>query len=213
MNWKNTIAALAMVGMVGIAAEAYAGGACCPSGKTKMTQAGGSSGSCGSMQKSADKGGSCGTMAKGSGACTGTASMHCDMSPAECEQMLRAYYQDHGWLGADLICEDGTICQPKITKVAAGSPAEAAGFRAGDLVVSMNGIKYSKETEASIHETIEKGFRVGDTVTYTVTRDGKSATLQATLVRIPDAALKELIASHAGAHKSAAAGDKAENVR
>lgn len=212
MNFKSLIAAAAVIGIVGIAADAYAGAGCGSScgSKAKATQASGS-GSCGSMQKSADKGGSCGTMAKGSGSCSMSGSAQCTMSAADCEKMLRAYYQDHGWLGVEMMCQDGTVCQPKVTKVAAGSPAEAAGFRAGDLVTSMNGINYSKETEAAIQSAMENGFRIGDTITYTVNRDGKISTLKPTLVRIPDAALAEMVSTHASAsHKT---GDKAENVR
>lgn len=211
MSWKSLIAAAAMVGMVGFAAEVKAGPGCkssCGADKVKTTQAGGS---CGSMQKSADKGGSCGTMAKGSGSCSMSGSAQCSMSAADCEKMLRAYYQDHGWLGAEMVCEDATVCQPKVTKVEAGSPAEAAGFRVGDLVTSMNGINYSKETEPAIQSAMDKGFRIGDTVTYTVQREGKITPLKATLVRIPDAAMSAMVTAHtSSSHKT---GDKAENVQ
>jgi uncharacterized iron-regulated protein len=70
----------------------------------------------------------------------------------------------------------------RVIMVAKGSPAEAAGFKVGDEVVSMDGIAIT-EKETSNRLMSEK--RWGDAVVYKVVRDGREETLTAQLRRQP----------------------------
>jgi len=70
----------------------------------------------------------------------------------------------------------------KVIMVAKESPAEAAGFKTGDELVSIDGTAYTdKETVNRLMS--EK--RWGDTVVYKVMRDGQEQTLTACLRRQP----------------------------
>ena len=82
----------------------------------------------------------------------------------------------HGWLGIE------TDKAHTVVAVAAGSPAEKAGFQKGDVVLALNGVPLSdtaKVKEAKAH------CNVGKTVTYTIQRGGAQQTLTATLAAAP----------------------------
>ena len=68
----------------------------------------------------------------------------------------------------------------KIIMVAKGSPAEAAGFKVGDEIVSIDGVAIT-EKETSNRLMSEK--RWGDAVVYKVMRDGQEMALTAYLRR------------------------------
>jgi putative serine protease PepD len=65
-----------------------------------------------------------------------------------------------------------------IAEVVAGSPADKAGLREGDIIVKMNGTKISSAAELVINV---RGHLVGDTVTLEVQRDGSVETVDVTL--------------------------------
>ncbi len=119
----------------------------------------------------------------------------CTRSAEECAAHMKEMFQTRGWAGMEKeYNEDGTIT---IRAVLPNSPAEKAGIKAGDLLVSMNGITLSKENEAKIEEAKETGMRIGDTVSFGVKRGKEIATIKVTLERIPDAVLAALIDKHA----------------
>ncbi len=83
------------------------------------------------------------------------------------------------------------ISTPKVDSVIAGSAAEAAGFRPGDLIVSVDGEKISNFTDVQRIVSI----RTGAELTILVLRDGQQVTLRAT----PQ--LKEVVDSFGNKHK------------
>lgn len=197
MKLQNAIAGLAVLAMVSlVATTAQAGGACC-AGK-KATQTSGASGPSHCTDKA---------MKAGGGVCTGVKTALCNMTPAECEQWMRTHYKDHGWLGVTMNCE---TAQPTITHVADDSPAQKAGFQVGDVLTSINGVEFTAENEAKVSEIMQNGFKIGEKVKYTASRNGETVKLTAKLVKVDDAMLNQMIATHvADMHK---AGDKADNV-
>jgi putative serine protease PepD len=220
MKLSSGIVSLALIGAVAIAGYAQA----CP-GSTKATKASNTSScggketvvatggaSCGSKTGAMGAGGSCcakGAKSAQAGSCDAKGTMTCNMSATECEKMLRTYYENHGWLGIESNWCPGMAAQPTVAKVATGSPAEMAGFKAGDVLTAVNGINYSPENEATIQSLRERGFKVGDTVRYAALRDGKIVSLEARLVRINDASLREVVAAHVAASHTSSQ-DKAE---
>lgn len=65
-----------------------------------------------------------------------------------------------------------------VLSVTSGSNAEKAGFMRGDMITAVNGTSVSSKSDI---ETALKNSKVGDTVTFTVTRSGKTANLKLTL--------------------------------
>lgn len=65
-----------------------------------------------------------------------------------------------------------------VLSVTSGSNAEKAGFMRGDMITAVNGTSVSSKSDI---ETALKDSKVGDTVTFTVTRSGKTANLKLTL--------------------------------
>ncbi|MFB3908707.1 MAG: PDZ domain-containing protein [Candidatus Eisenbacteria bacterium] len=194
-----------------------AGSGCADGEKTAMETSGGSSCCAGKgAGAQANAGGGCPYM--GAMAVCSHDGVVCDSNTADCEQMLRTYYANHGWLGVEMICAANGTCQPTVTRVDAGSPAEKAGFQVGDVLTSLNGIAFTAENAEAVGKLMNEGFKSGDKVRYTAAREGKTVDLQAKLAKIDDARLAEMIQAHVSTHQpaerpAAKTSDKAESVR
>ncbi|MGX5841085.1 RIP metalloprotease RseP [Mesorhizobium sp. ArgA1] len=68
------------------------------------------------------------------------------------------------------------VLEPMVAQVTAGSPAEKAGILPGDRFVAVNGSKV--ETFADVQRLVQG--RAGDSLTFTMLRDGKEITVTAT---------------------------------
>jgi regulator of sigma E protease len=68
------------------------------------------------------------------------------------------------------------VLEPMVAEVTAGSPAAAAGILPGDRFVSVDGSKV--ETFADVQRLVSG--RAGDSITFTMLRDGKEITVTAT---------------------------------
>ena len=106
-----------------------------------------------------------------------------------------------GWLGIETEKDKETGAY-RVTKVASGSPADQAGFRAGDVLVAFNGIPVKD------HERIKAAkasIGVGSQVTYTVARAGAEQKLSAKLAPVPDEVLAQWLAEDEKESKVASA--------
>jgi S1-C subfamily serine protease len=66
--------------------------------------------------------------------------------------------------------------------VVAGGPADKAGVKAGDIITAINGKAINQTT--SLPSIIDQQ-KVGDSVTLTINRSGKTITVKATLGSTP----------------------------
>lgn len=82
-------------------------------------------------------------------------------------------------LGVQL--EDGTD-GPVVREVVAGSPAEKAGLKVGDVLTKIGdtAVKDAQAASAAVQT-----YKIGDEVSVEVTRDGKTVTVKATLAAAP----------------------------
>jgi hypothetical protein len=185
-------------------------GSGCPMGKSadKAGCAGQAKGGC--SQHAGGAAGGCGMMGAGA-CCPQGGGQQCSMSPADCEKMLRTYYENHGWLGLEMACAKEDDVEPTVTRVIPGSPAEKAGFKVGDTLVAVNGIAYGPESMEAIQKLMSDGMKVGDKIAYKIVREGKSdKQIKTKLVRIPDTVLAQMVSDHVTtAHKS----EKAESAK
>jgi len=96
-----------------------------------------------------------------------------------------------GWLGMEYDKSNPEAISVKA--VTPGSPAEAAGFMAGDVLVALNGAKFSdKEGMKKAKGT----WAPGQSVTYTVKRAGAEKEIAATLAKMPQEVFTSMVGSH-----------------
>ena len=127
----------------------------------------------------------------------------CTKATQECLNEMAASMKNSGWVGIELDkSDDGTMV---IKKVVAGSPAEQAGFREGDLVLALNGIRFADESNKEALKAAKKAMAPGKPVTYTVQRAGQEKKLTATLAPVPQEVLANWIGNHMMAHVNNAA--------
>jgi C-terminal processing protease CtpA/Prc len=121
----------------------------------------------------------------------------CAGSAEDCLKKMEAKYSTMAWLGIGYDSdEDGHWV---VDKVYQGSPAEKAGFQKGDILLAVNGVKYSKDNKKQLKETYAK-FEPGTKTTYWVKRQGEKVQLEATLGSVPRDLQKQWIAEHMQQH-------------
>lgn len=102
----------------------------------------------------------------------------------------KAKLASKGWLGIDTEKDEATGAY-RVSKVAAGSPAEQAGFRTGDVLVAFNGVPVKDKERI---KAAKASIAVGSQVTYTVARAGAEQKLSATLAPVPEQVLAQWMA-------------------
>jgi predicted metalloprotease with PDZ domain len=115
----------------------------------------------------------------------------CTADPQECKAKLQQKYANKAWLGIEMdVAKDGTHT---IKHVVPGSPAAAAGFMAGDVLLTMNGVKYVKNEDL---KAVWSQVTPGSKVVYTVLRGGDTLKLKAKLGHVPDELIAKWIDEH-----------------
>ena len=117
----------------------------------------------------------------------------CDKSAQDCLDKMAAHMKAKGWLGIET--EKTADGRWVVSAVEAGSPAAAAGFRAGDVLLALNGADLYAEDKTAIKK-VKEGLAVGSRVQYTVERAGAKAQVAATLAPVPEAVLAQWIGEH-----------------
>ena len=98
--------------------------------------------------------------------------------------------KDKGWAGMQYEEAGGATTVKSIT---AGSPAATAGFEVGDVLMTINGIKLADK------EALKKAkgeWKIGQSVSYVVTRAGAEKPLTVTLAPMPPEVFASLVGSH-----------------
>jgi predicted metalloprotease with PDZ domain len=127
-------------------------------------------------------------------AMAGDKSYKCEMETQACLDMMIAKMKDRGWVGIEMDVDEEKWIYT-IKRVVPGSPAEAADFQVGDVLVAQNGIKIVKENEKLLEEG-RKGMKPGKAFTYTVSRGGKEIDLNVTLGSWPSDAMATYVGMH-----------------
>ena len=121
----------------------------------------------------------------------------CTEDAQTCLDHMAAKLKNRGWLGIEMDDEQGPGAI-KVTRVISGSPAEAAGFKQGDVLVSVNGARFSDNTDEKqvTYEKTKDVWVPGGKVQYVVMRDGHETTLNATLAALPSDVMAQWIGHH-----------------
>ncbi len=130
----------------------------------------------------------------GAPAIAGPAAYKCPLDTHTCLNQMASELKTRGWMGIvyDVNEETGAM---KVTSVVPGSPAEAAGFLKGDILVALDGVRFTAENEAKLKEA-RKTFVPGRQVDYTVRRVGREVHLTVTLAALPPDVMAQMIGMH-----------------
>ena len=103
-----------------------------------------------------------------------------------------------GYAGIDLEASDDHG-KMTVSEVVAGAPADKAGIKVGDVLMAIEGISVSEE--GAMHQ-IQAKMTPGNTVSFTVSRNGKEKNGKVTLVNMPDEVHAQLVGEHMLMHSS-----------
>ena len=124
----------------------------------------------------------------------------CTETTQNCLDHMAAKMKTSGWVGIELEKNDETGILT-VTKVVPGSPAEAAGILPGDGLYALNGITINDENEEALKKA-KKNWQPGQTVNYTVKRNGQERPISVTLGTMPADVLARFIGQHMLEHAS-----------
>jgi C-terminal processing protease CtpA/Prc len=117
----------------------------------------------------------------------------CTATTQECLDKIAQKYKGHGWVGIEGDKKEKNHFT--IKTVIPGSPAEAAGLKAGDVVYAMNGVKFGDDNKDKLKQ-IKKGLAPGEILTYSVKRNGKSKDIAIKLGEVPSEVLAQWVGEH-----------------
>ena len=138
-------------------------------------------------------------------AAAGDDSKKCTMPLQECLDRMSANLKTTGWVGIEFdnsIVSDGGY---KIFKVIKGSPAEKAGLQPGDILYALNGVRFAKDNKAALDKA-RKEWKPGQSVTYTIKREGVDREIALTLAPMPADVMARWIGEHLQTHEAAERG-------
>jgi S1-C subfamily serine protease len=119
---------------------------------------------------------------------------------ASYEEMAKKYAKK-GYLGIET--EKVGEGRYAVTTIAAGSPAEKAGFQKGDVLLALNGARFGEDNKEAVMKA-KSALGPGKAATYTVSRAGAEKQLTATLSEVP----REVLAKWVGEHVIDHTGDQ-----
>ncbi len=126
--------------------------------------------------------------------------MMCAASDQACIESVAARMKASGWVGIELEIDEGTGVYT-VNKVIAGSPAAKAGIKPKDVLVEINGVSLSACKDSNLSET-RRNWKPGQSVTYTIKRDGHDREITLTLATMPADILARYIAMHIVEHET-----------
>jgi predicted metalloprotease with PDZ domain len=130
----------------------------------------------------------------------------CEGSTQDCLNAMTAKLQKKGWVGIEYDKDEATHTMT-VTRVVPDSPAEAAGFRKGDVLVAVNGVSFEDENKDKLHQ-VKKVMVPGGEITYTVKRAGGKKDLDVTLAKVPEDVMAQWIGNHMLEHATVAVAQK-----
>ena len=111
---------------------------------------------------------------------------------ASYEEMAQKYAKK-GYLGIET--EKVGEGRYAVSKVAAGSPAEKAGFQKGDVLLALNGARFGDANKEAVMKA-KSALGPGKAATYTVSRAGTEKQVTATLSEVPREVLAQWVGEH-----------------
>lgn len=117
----------------------------------------------------------------------------CTASTQDCLDKMKAKLGGKPWLGIEMGETDSGHW--KVTRVIEGSPAERAGFAAGDVLIALNGIEMSESNKQALKKA-KHALAPGSEATYVVKRQGGKVTLKVEFGTVPPEMVAQWIGEH-----------------
>jgi len=122
-------------------------------------------------------------------------SYKCPHTTQECLDVMAAKLRNRGWVGISYEMDDATGGLD-VNRVIAGSPAQKAGILEGDIILKLNGVRFSEQNSEDAMKKNAELMKPGNTITYTILRSGKETEVKVTLAPMPEEVLAQLIGMH-----------------
>jgi C-terminal processing protease CtpA/Prc len=129
-------------------------------------------------------------------------SKKCTVPIQECLDYMSEKMRNSGFVGVEIDVDEKTGTYT-VQGVIPGTPAEKAGIRPGDQLYALNGVRIVKGNEKALKKA-HKEWKPGQSVTYTIRRDGADREITLRLVRMPADVMAKWIAKHMMEHAEAA---------
>ena len=126
-------------------------------------------------------------------AVAGEKGAHCTKQAGDCAKGMYQKLANAGWLGIETDKSDKGVVT--IKAVVPESPAVAAGFLPGDVLVAINGVEIADANKEALMAA-KKSLVAGSDGRYTVLRQGAKKNLTAHLVAPPRTVLAQWIGDH-----------------
>ena len=120
-------------------------------------------------------------------------SYKCSAEAQACLNHMAAKFQNRGWAGVEM--EHNSEGKPYVTTVIAGTPADNARVKVGDVLLAINGITIQEENWDKL-QALEGDMKPGAKFHYTIQRNGKEREIALTLAEMPEAAVARVIGAH-----------------
>ena len=128
----------------------------------------------------------------------------CSQAVDDCLNHMVKKLKSTGFIGVEL--DDKSPSALVVTKVVAGSPAEAAGIQNGDELFSLNGIRFGKDN----YQKMGKVKKPGNEVQVIIKRNGQPKKMRITLAAMPADLMAKYIGEHMMTHAKTQSGKVAE---
>jgi predicted metalloprotease with PDZ domain len=128
---------------------------------------------------------------------------HCTAPVQECLDHMSSVLKNSGWVGIEY--DPGPDGGYYISRVVPESPAAKSGLQPGDILTALNGVRLVKENDVALSK-VRKEWKPGQSVTYTVKRQGQNRDITLTLAPMPADVLAKWIGDHMMEHVGSANG-------
>ena len=126
----------------------------------------------------------------------------CKMPLQECIDRMSSSLKTTGWVGIEFDDHNVTSGGYKVVKVIQGSPAEKSGLQPGDVLYALNGVRIAENSKEALAKA-RQGWKPGQSVIYTVKREGVDREIRLTLAPMPADVMARWIGEHMKEHEAA----------
>ncbi len=129
----------------------------------------------------------------------GDSRKRCTMPLSDCLDKMSSTLKTSGWVGIEF--DDAVVSGGgyRVVKVVPQSPAENAGLKPGDILYALNGVPIARENAAALAKA-RKEWKPGQSVTYTIRREGVDRDIALTLAPMPADVMARWIGEHMMEH-------------